>query len=503
MPLNDIDYEELTRTLIENFNILADEVQLLSDKKTILEHKLQYAHESYQYLADKYAPADAEIASTLAKLQLPPDLQIATPDRVGFVPLPQRNHLRSKQQTAVTIRDGRRAAQRLTALGVRSTGSSMSRGKSISGTSSNSRFSARRTSLSTVLEQDFTVPGKKSSLLCPFAVPSNAAGLDVNPHQSQEGSTLESNRPLTPSDSKDLTRHQSADPICAALYAETMHSPPPSVTGSAAKCPIRYLNQHSPEEVARYFETHKHEIPRSHEVCVKRYQRNEDDIRKLDAKYGNLVSMIQGLGQKHQPMLPTREEVEAMEIEHSSNRMVENWAKAVSADGEEIEEEVATDLEEDRESRFDRPLKEIRVGESPSRPWGISVPIFDPPLEQRTASPPPAPVSVEHTSKPVGKCPFGHHKAPKAEVKQEGMLAEPEQARPASRCPFGHGQNVEEEVPPQTAPATQAQPTFVQTPETTKPGGVGAPQMVFTGPVFIGYPLEQAMALMQQWKATQ
>jgi hypothetical protein len=46
MPLNDFDYEELTRTLTENFNILADEVQLLSDRKTILEHKLRYAHES-------------------------------------------------------------------------------------------------------------------------------------------------------------------------------------------------------------------------------------------------------------------------------------------------------------------------------------------------------------------------------------------------------------------------------------------------------------------------
>jgi hypothetical protein len=44
MPLNDLDYEELTKTLIDNFNILADEVQLLSDRKIILEHKLNYAH---------------------------------------------------------------------------------------------------------------------------------------------------------------------------------------------------------------------------------------------------------------------------------------------------------------------------------------------------------------------------------------------------------------------------------------------------------------------------
>lgn len=44
MPLQDLDYEELTNTLINNFNILADEVQLLSDRKTILEHKLRYSH---------------------------------------------------------------------------------------------------------------------------------------------------------------------------------------------------------------------------------------------------------------------------------------------------------------------------------------------------------------------------------------------------------------------------------------------------------------------------
>lgn len=45
MPLNDLDYEELVKTLADNFIFLADEVQLLSDRKTILEHKLRFAHE--------------------------------------------------------------------------------------------------------------------------------------------------------------------------------------------------------------------------------------------------------------------------------------------------------------------------------------------------------------------------------------------------------------------------------------------------------------------------
>ena len=380
-------------------------------------------------------------------------------------------------------------------------------GRSISGTSSN-RFSIRRTAcLSTVLEQDFTVPGKKSSLLCPYAAQSKATNPTEHPPVSQSGSTMDSERPLTPSDSKDPTPHHSADPICAAMYAETMNSPPPSVTGSTAKCPIRYLNQHSPEEVARYFESHKHEIPRSHEVCVKRYQRNETDIRKLDAKYGNLVSMIQGLGQKHQPMLPSKEEADDIDADdHMSNERVENWAQAVSTDGAE-QNSASIPAEDDREGRFDRPLKEIRVGESPSRPWGISVPVFDPPSErERAYSPPPAPVSAEHLPKSVGKCPFGFDQ----ETKAEELLCPQSPASAmgkstSGKCPFGNDENAKtalgRENVAEAKPSLTPQPVFVQ-PEDVKLGS-SVPQMVFTGPVFIGYPVEQALILMQNWKTTQ
>ena len=45
MPHNDFDYEDLTKNLTENFNILADEVQVFSDRNTILEHKLRFAAE--------------------------------------------------------------------------------------------------------------------------------------------------------------------------------------------------------------------------------------------------------------------------------------------------------------------------------------------------------------------------------------------------------------------------------------------------------------------------
>lgn len=435
---------------------------------------------------------------------------MTSPDRAGFVPLPLRSKPTSKQQTAEAIRDGRKAAQRLAALGSKSTGST-----SISGASSNMRLSARRTSLSTVLEQDFTVPGKKSSLLCPF----------TRPTSPKVGSTMGSHHLLTPPEGKDPTPHQSADPICAAMYAETMASPPPSATGSAAKCPIRYLDQHSPEEVARYFETHKHEIPRSHEVCVKRYQRNENDIRKLDAKYGNLVSMIQGLGQKHQPMLPADAENEDAELERTYNERVENWATTVSADGigqDEDDEDEIRDDEDDRASRYDRTMKPVRVGESPSRPWGISVPIFDPPSQnQRPVSPPPAPVSAEHIPKPAGKCPFGHgQKEAKVKVESEASDFNHLEERPVGKCPFGQGQQTKHEEPLTGTPsprmrtppprmtssppvATQTQPAFIQPPTMPQTGNIAGgsvPQMIFTGPVFIGYPMEQALAFMQQYK---
>jgi len=218
--------------------------------------------------------------------------------------------------------------------------------------------------------------------------------------------------------------------------------------------------------------------------------------------------MIQGLGQKHQPMLPSKEEEEALEIERVSNERVESWANAVSADGVMPDEDGTQAEEDDRESRFDRPLKEIRVGESPSRPWGISVPIFDPPLEERSVSPPPAPVSAEHLPKISGKCPFGHGQAPKMEEKPVLPPASAKVAT-AGKCPFEHGNAAREAEPVQERatkeqhPPLQPQPAFIQSPEAIKAGGGNRPQMVFTGPVFIGYPIEQAMALMQQWKSAQ
>ena len=375
-----------------------------------------------------------------------------------------------------------------------------------------------------MLEQDFTVAGKQGSLHCPFS-----KGTTPDIEDAMSPVLLSGNDkdfPSHPIDTQDPTPHQSRDPICAALYSNITASAPPSAVESVPKCPIRYLDQHSPEEVAAYFETHKHEIPRSHEVCVRRYQRNEADIRKLDAKYGSLVNMIQGLGQKHQPMLATKEDEDSIDLDEVSNHRVENWAQAVGADGEvDDAEQIAPPAEDDdRESRFDRPLKEVRVGESPSRPWGISVPIFDAPVGDPPESPSPAPVSASHIPKlPAGKCPFGHGQA--ALQKPEIPL---EEVRPAGRCPFGHGQKARSEdvssIIQQSrhnddAASVQAsvrgssgkagnplqeevkndQPAFIN-PLSIKPGN-GVPQMIFTGPVFIGYPIEDAMKFMSQYKS--
>lgn len=49
MQYEESNLDELMKALTDNFNILADEVQLLSDRKTILEHKLRFAHEQVSY----------------------------------------------------------------------------------------------------------------------------------------------------------------------------------------------------------------------------------------------------------------------------------------------------------------------------------------------------------------------------------------------------------------------------------------------------------------------
>lgn len=417
---------------------------------------------------------------------------------------------------------------------------------------------------STVLEKDFTVEGRKGQLQCPFSAP-NEHEQDIQGHDDG---------------AQDHTPHPVSDPICAAMLEDSKSA---ATTNGAVQCPIRFMDKHSPEEIARYVETHKHELPRSHEVCLRRNQKNEEQIRKLDAKYGNLVSMIEDLSHLHAPMLPDAEvNQEGHPTDRQSDRRVSDWAQNVSANVNDAiaaqedaghDETTLGDPDLDRQSRFDRPLKEVRVGESPSRPWGISVP-FPPDEPLARPASPPAPVRIpsltpahqqqqqqhhleepaeasaaEPAVKPSLKCPFDHTKMrPNGQTSAPAVpphAPKPEASsapRPPNKCPFdfskmrldgpGLAEFPKMETPDQSPPtkptatsqaAEQPHPTHLKQPQpapldsppasyqpaflnlpptaTTKTGGTAGmtvPQMVFNGPVFIGYPMEQAIQFMQQ-----
>lgn len=443
----------------------------------------------YQILADKYAPTAPEISETLAQLQLPPELHHPVLINANTIPLPKRGQAENSQhQIALFIREGRRAAQQLMTLADASNKDSSSKETS-------SRLTA--TSITTMMEQDFTVEGKKGNLQCPFS---------VIKEQDESGPNAAGH-----SHGADPTPHKSGDPICAAMFEEATSQPQPA---SASKCPIRYMDKHSPEEIATYVENHKHQIPRSHEVCIQRYQKNEAQIRKLDAKYGNLVNMIQDLSQLHKPLLPEgADPAQHGDGGRASLERVENWAQGVSTNPPEDPETPpeARNMEEDepestRESHFDRPLKEVRVGESPSRPWGISVPIYDEPVlapqaEEIPVSPPPVPVQMPspvaaETPKPAtgrpSKCPFDHTKFSRGMGMAPSPLPKVEEATPSTK-PTGQGLD---------QPGGAPRPTFLG-PDAIKPESTNTPQMVFNGPVFIGYPMEQAIQFMKHFQTSQ
>ncbi|KAJ4268380.1 hypothetical protein NW762_002443 [Fusarium torreyae] len=460
-----------------------------------MDSSLTRNRKQFQYLADKYAPAAPEIADTLAKLQIPSYTPL---DNSLPVPLPRSysSGSHSQHQLALVIRDGRRVANQLASLGEASKTTGSSR-------ETESQPSHVATSMSTALEQDFTVQGKKGHLQCPFSKPATASGSGA--HEGED-------------DAQDTTPHHSMDPICAAMYEESTSQQARTNGSSAVKCPIRYMDKHSAKEIAHYVETHKHELPRSHEVCLRRYQRDEDQIKKIDSKYGDIVSMIEGLGQLHQPMLPEAEEDpnRPSDVAQPSNERVENWAQAVSVNSDPDDTQVPTQEDGDRQSHFDRPLKEVRVGESPSRPWGISIPVYelsghggDQPL-----SPPPAPVRMptpaatapsvpESAKKMPGKCPFDHTKL----AAMTGMSSPTKHDPPGHITPHdqehtGSFSPIKENGPPPPHQhTTPPQPAFIN-PDMTK-GTSNQPQMIFTGPVFIGYPMDQAIQFMNQYRGNQ
>ena len=324
------------------------------------------------------------------------------------------------------------------------------------------------------LEQDFTTHGAKGELKCPFA---ERAAV-----RQAERLSNSQHRPRSLPTPPDLKASWAEDPIAAEFHADDIGSPPPSAGGSATRCPIRFLDDHSPEEIAKYFENHKHEIPRSHEICVKRFQSNADSIRQLDAKYGDLVNMIQGLGVKHQPMLPSGEDAGKSSVSpgKESSDKIERWAESVPpGESEDGNDEAGAE----RTGHFERPLQEVRLGESPSRPWGIQVPLdkqtaasADPNeiasnAAQSMPAPGPASVHADPVKQPPGKCPFDH-------------LARDAQTKLTS--------SVEPQAPSADKPRTAEQTSVERS---------SAASIVFNGPVFFGYPASNVSEMLKSFHA--
>ncbi|PYH42187.1 uncharacterized protein BP01DRAFT_359632 [Aspergillus saccharolyticus JOP 1030-1] len=373
---------------------------------------------------------------------------------------------------------------------------------------------ATRAGIPRTLEKDFTIKGTQGSLRCPFAKPNN------KPSENGMSNGVEF---ASQNNNGDTCGHTDLDPI-RAEQNDRRSSRAPSTRSSntrcpVSRCPIRYLDQHSPEEIADYVERHKHEIPRSHAICVQRYQRDSETMRHLDAKYGNLISMIQGLSVKHRAFLPGTNKHGAPPSSSSVER-VEKWAEEVGLKSDMHrpikEEEGAVEQEDDeRKGHFDRPLREVRLGESPSRPWGIPVPVTPMPATTSAPQSPAAPITASLDSKanPLSQTPAVNISlnAPRADLVPENHALPPK----TGRCPFGHGtpsgdkQNKPPAVP-QEAETNRNPDDVSHMEDTARADGENPPDtdnftpqpamnsVVFNGPVFFGFSAEQTALFLQQ-----
>ncbi|CAN9250449.1 unnamed protein product [Alternaria alternata] len=482
---------ELAEQLVEGFAALSGEYQVLFDQQKQLESKLSWAKQQYLDLLKRFTPntlsqdhltflQDLErVGDEQPRIHLNLVEQLANSDDV------------ERKSRALVIQKAEEAAVKLHASENNSSVKIWS-GPSADKPAPLPEIQTNRAT--SPIEKDFTVAGTPSKLACPFA------------SGSGRGSPLATPRSIDVPIKRTRSKIKTNNPASATASV--------AASGSAAVCPIRFLDQHNPEEVAKYFEKHKHELPRSHEVCITRFQSNQESIEQLDRKYGNLVNMIQGLGQKHQVWLPEdpddaiEEEPEAelhLDTNAKADTKVQNWASAVSAslnDGtpppEEESEEHA--LDETRTAHFDRdrPLKEVRVGESPSRPWGISIPAKYTNAESSSSVgsvPTASPQLPLDTGRPIGETP---QKTGKCPIDHRAMMGQTPQQPEVSH--FGLPPQAQPRAPTTHVPPTE-RPPQPPTPEPQQPrepeGPKLVPQMVFNGPVFLGYPPEQLAILLQ------
>ncbi|KAH8692424.1 hypothetical protein BGW36DRAFT_303854 [Talaromyces proteolyticus] len=479
------------QTLVSALDALLVTTYQLSLREQDLRRKVQLAHDEYQKLADRVDGGFQKGEEQVLAQICPGDSQSWLKLDPSLKPLEVVDHLRDVGHIQHQLLDVVVAGVSRCRPGVATpngTGSEIR---------SNPCIVAEKARRPSLIERDFTTTGVRGSLRCPFA---KLVGNDQSVNGTQDG--------------QSSTNKCEFDPIKADLAPELASSAGVSARSSAAaRCPIRYMDDHSPEELAQYFENHKHEIPRSHAICVTRFQRNGATMRQMDAKYGSLVNMIQGLGAKHKALLPHPEHNGSSS---TPEERVEKWAEDVSSKSPHpatlstVEEDGAEESPTDRTSRFERPLREIRVGESPSRPWGIPVPVSHEPLSAMNSPVAPVQVSVLKDTPNLA----ADSEMPSSLQPQDSS---PTPGRPRGKCPFDHKalmQSSPDTQPtppvlnssaPRAASSSANKDPLPQKQEKTSEGlnmpAAKPAQMVFNGPVFFGYSAEDAAALMQQLSA--
>ncbi|EEQ87276.1 hypothetical protein RJZ56_005410 [Blastomyces dermatitidis] len=484
--------------LARGFDTLIDTIQKLAWQERELWNKLQFAHNEYLKLASQLpnrSGTETEIAEKIYPVPFEKSNCDTPADHTGWIYDVEKAGYITTSELDV-IAKGLEAYRNLADRRITRDGYHQNNNTCLVAVDAKARSS---------LEHDFTVKGVQGNLRCPFAIPNGTGPA-----------------PKLANQSSDTCAHD-LDPIKAESLQGTRSC---SVQDAVPRCPIRYLDDHSPEEVAKYFQKHKHEIPRSHAICIQRYQRDSKSIRQLDEKYGDMVNMIKGLGLYHQPYLPsTQGPGRPGDTASVSIGRVEKWAEEVGAKAPEIEvmpasrgeedhakEEKEDDDEEQRSNYFNRSLRDVRVGESPSRPWGIHVPISH---QNVVPSPNLSPAAPIVDSGVTG--------SPRLEDYEKDGLEQssvstplPEKMRSpptAGRCPFKNLVDKDAQ-PPTSVPGSAV--ADVQTEETPRhlppdnfispnngerqppPTSSVQPKMVFHGPVFFGYSAEQTATLLQQ-----
>ncbi|KAM5479828.1 hypothetical protein McanCB56680_005256 [Microsporum canis] len=497
------------RILASGFVALLEIAQKLTRQEQELQSRLQYAFDEYQKLASKLPEdSDNKLDITIGPAHDLSSFDDTATDNVEWVTsMEKAGYISSTDTKNVTesLEISTAALRKLENTQDLSTLRTCPFG-----------HGKRRTSM----ELDFTTNGIKGALDCPFN---------------------KSTKPLAAGEQGDINgercQNDNGDPIKLEKIGDGTASTTRSVHSSAARCPIRYLGDHSPEELAEYFQNHKHEIPRSHSICIRRYQNNPQTSRQIDAKYGNVINMVKGLGEYHQPYLSTPHEIDetrqadaGVGVRSSSVERVEKWAEDVSnksppagsTSPEEIEiaapapeeHQALANGDDEREGHFERPLRDVRVGESPSRPWGIHVPPEQPTIDHPFNIPPEShyekPEEVEEDPtmllpsqgrlSPLGQAStFGNDAEADADANVtlgatvEDLPPEPEIDEPSS--------HVHSHQMPHTNTHTN---TYSVLRSNLSPDAPIAhipnpqPRMVFNGPVFFGYTAEAAALLLEK-----